>query len=75
MDITDFIVTWREKALSIGDYSSYRTQLSRRLLVVRRKLKYTSTKGNKYSAKAPISVEDITENHELAITSCSGVHG
>ena len=64
MDITNFVVTQREKALSIGDYGSYRSQSSRRLLVLRRKLKYTSIKGRKYSAKEPVSVKDIAGNHE-----------
>lgn len=65
MDITGFVVTQREKALLVGDYGSYRTQLSRRLLVVRRKLNYTSTRGRKYSAKAPVSAENVKSNHEL----------
>lgn len=69
MDITNFIVTQREKALLAGDYGTYRTQLARRLLVVRRKLNYTSTKNRKYSAKAPVSVEDIRSNHEWGIPS------
>ena len=64
MDITDFIISQREKALLIGDYASYRTQLSRRLLVVRKKLHYTSTKGKKYAARPPVTAEDIAENHE-----------
>ena len=65
MDITDFIVSQRQKALLVGDYGSYRKQLSRRLLVVRRKLNYTSMKGRKYAAKTPVSVDDIARNHEF----------
>ena len=65
MDITDFIVSQRQKALLVGDYGSYRKQLSRRLLVVRRKLNYTSVKGHKYAAKSPVSVDDIAQNHEF----------
>ena len=64
MDITSFVVSQREKALLVGDYGSYRKQLSRRLLVVRRKLNYTSTKGRKYAAKAPVTAEDIADKHE-----------
>lgn len=67
MDITKFIVSQREKAHLVGDYGSYRKQLSRRLLVVRRKLKYTSPKGKKYAAKAPITAEDIASNHESVV--------
>lgn len=65
MDITNFIISRREKALLVGDYGSYRKQLSRRLLVLRRKLNYTSTKGRKYAAKAPVTAEDIANNHEF----------
>ena len=64
MDITNFVVSQRQKALLVGDYGSYRRQLSRRLLVVRRKLKYTSTKGRKYAARTPVIAEDIAKNHE-----------
>lgn len=64
MDITKFIVAQRDKALLVGEYGSYRTQLSRRLLTLRRKLNYQSVKGNKYAAKAPVSVEDVKSNHE-----------
>ena len=64
MDLTNFIVSQRQKALLVGDYGSYRQQLSRRLLVVRRKLNYTSMKGRKYAAKTPVSADDIAENHE-----------
>ncbi|MCJ1278395.1 hypothetical protein MMC21_006210 [Puttea exsequens] len=64
MDITGFIVSQREKALLVGDYGTYRKQLSRRLLVVRKKLKYTTPKGRKYVSKIPFTAEDIGRNHE-----------
>ena len=64
MDVTNFIISQREKALMIGDYASYRKQLSRRLLVVRKKLHYTSTKGKKYAARPEVTAEDIARNHE-----------
>ncbi|KAL8830528.1 MAG: hypothetical protein Q9191_001375 [Dirinaria sp. TL-2023a] len=48
MEVTQFVVAQRDKALLVGDYGSYRTQLSRRLLTVRRKLNYTSVKGHKF---------------------------
>ncbi|KAL8807734.1 MAG: hypothetical protein Q9182_000545 [Xanthomendoza sp. 2 TL-2023] len=64
MDITRFIVTQRDKALLVGDYGLYRKQLSRRLLVVRKKLKY-STKGRKYTTPIPVTAEDIASNHEF----------
>lgn len=64
MDITRFIVSQREKALLVGDYASYRKQLSRRLLVVRKKLHFTSTKSKKYAARHAVTAEDIARNHE-----------
>ena len=63
MDLTNTYVARREKALIGGDYNTYRTQLSRRILVIRRKLKYTS-KAKKYSSKAPITAQNVGENHE-----------
>lgn len=66
MDITRFIIDRRDKALLVGDYALYRKQLSRRLLVVRKKLKRT-TRGRKYTPKASITAEDIASNHEWAL--------
>ena len=63
MDITSFIVSRRNNALLIGDYGLYRKQLSRRLLVVRKKLNYSS-KGRKYNPKTPITAEDLGRDHE-----------
>ena len=78
MDITAFVVAQRNKALLVGDYGTYRKQLSRRLLVVRKKLNYvsSSSKGRKYSAKPLITAEDIAKNHECVdsnLLSNSGV--
>lgn len=64
MDITNFIVSRRENALLVGNYASYRKQLSKRLLVVRKKLNYTSSKGKKYAARPAVTAEDIAGNHE-----------
>ncbi|KAL8645319.1 MAG: hypothetical protein Q9210_006768 [Variospora velana] len=65
MEITTFLIARRDRALLVGDYSLYRQQLSRRLLVVRKKLNASST-GRKYAPKAPITAEDIAGNHEFA---------
>ncbi|KAL8829100.1 MAG: hypothetical protein Q9170_006318 [Blastenia crenularia] len=64
MDITKFIVSRRDKALLVGDYGLYRKQLSRRLLVVRKKLN-CSSKGRKYTPRTPITADDIGNNHEF----------
>lgn len=67
MDITSFIVAQRNKAVLVGDYGYYRRQLSRRLLVVRKKLNYVSltSKGRKYAAKPPITVQNISDKPEF----------
>lgn len=64
MEVTKFIVTGRDQALLYGDYSTYRGQLSRRLLNVRKKVGRTTRKGAKYSKKAPVTAEDIASSHE-----------
>ncbi|KAF1850430.1 uncharacterized protein K460DRAFT_270496 [Cucurbitaria berberidis CBS 394.84] len=73
MDITKFVNDFRESAFLLGDYSSYRAQLSRRLRIVRRKLGRATPKNAKYAAKAPITAEEIGKNiealHLLLLTS------
>ncbi|KAL9615482.1 MAG: hypothetical protein Q9167_000160, partial [Letrouitia subvulpina] len=64
MEITAFIASQRDKALLLGDYGSYRKQLSRRLLVVRKKLN-RSTKGRKYGSQPPVTAEDVASNPEF----------
>jgi len=63
MDITSFVATQRDSALLLGDYSTYRSQLSRRLLSVRKSLGQTTPKTAKYAPKAPITSKDIGRNH------------
>ena len=64
MDITKFVVDFRESAFLVGDYGSYRAQLSRRLRIVRRKLGRATPKNAKYAAKAPVTAENIAQNIE-----------
>ncbi|KAL9600042.1 MAG: hypothetical protein Q9219_003412 [cf. Caloplaca sp. 3 TL-2023] len=64
MDITRFVVSRRDKALLVGDYGLYRKQLSRRLLVVRKRLNYSS-RGRKYTPKQPITAQDTANNPEF----------
>ncbi|KAI9799565.1 MAG: hypothetical protein M1825_004491 [Sarcosagium campestre] len=56
MDITRFIVSSRDEALLYGDYLSYRTKCSRRLLSLRKKLGLTGPKGS----KDPLLSDDAT---------------
>lgn len=64
MDITKFIVDNRESAFLLGDHGTYRGQISRRLRIVRKKLGRATAKNAKYTAKAPVTAEDIAKNVE-----------
>lgn len=67
MDITKFVVSSREKALLYGDYATYRTQLSGRLLNCRKKLNIATKSRGKYHPKGPVTPEQIAENHEYDV--------
>jgi len=65
MDITAFAIGRREEALLVGDYSTYRTRLSRQLQAVRRRLGRSTPKNAKFQKKQnPVTAEDIKKNHE-----------
>lgn len=64
MDITKFITEYREAAFLVGDYSTYRAQLSRRLRIVRKKLGRATAKNAKYSAKTQVTAEEVAKNVE-----------
>lgn len=64
MEITQVIASHRE-ALLIGDYNSYRAQLSRQILAVRRRIGRATPRREKF-AKKTVSAEDIGSNHEFA---------
>uniref|UniRef100_UPI0004437F21 Signal recognition particle subunit SRP68 n=1 Tax=Chaetomium thermophilum (strain DSM 1495 / CBS 144.50 / IMI 039719) TaxID=759272 RepID=UPI0004437F21 len=63
-DITKFVVTSREKALLYGDYATYRTQLSGKLLNCRKKLNIATKNRGKFHPKTAITPEQIAENTE-----------
>lgn len=64
MDITQFIVSSRDKALLYGDHATYRVQLSNRLLKCRQRLKIASKHKGKYVAKPLVTAEQVRENVE-----------
>jgi hypothetical protein len=64
MDITKFVSEFREAAFLLGDYSTYRAQVSRRLRIVQKKLGRATPKNAKYAAKAPVTAEDVGKNVE-----------
>jgi len=69
MDITKSVVSLREKALLYGDYSTYWSQLSGKLLNCRKKLNIATKSRAKFHPKAPVTPEQIAENHECACPS------
>jgi signal recognition particle subunit SRP68 len=64
MDITKFVSEFRESAFLLGDYSTYRAQVSRRLRIVQKKLGRATPKNAKYAAKAPVTADDVAKNVE-----------
>lgn len=64
MDITAFVVAQRDEALLLGDYNTYRQTCSRRILTLRKRTGRATPKNAKYSAKAPVTAEDIAKGHE-----------
>lgn len=69
MDITKFVVASREKALLYGDYTTYRTQLSGKLLNCRKKLNIATKNRGKFHPKAAITPEQIADNTEYGHSS------
>ena len=64
MDLTNFVYSRRDAALQIGDYGTYRTQLSRQLASARKRLGRSTPKNAKYTQRAPVTAEDIGGNPE-----------
>lgn len=62
MEITDYIFKEREEVLLVGDYNAYRAHATRRLHKLRKKLGQTTPKGRKYTAKAPVTSENVATN-------------
>jgi RNA-binding signal recognition particle 68 len=67
MEITDLFFARREESLLSGDHNTYRAQTSRRLHIVRKKLRRTTPKGRKYSTEAPITSEDVASNPQYVV--------
>ncbi|KAF1992493.1 hypothetical protein K402DRAFT_409251 [Aulographum hederae CBS 113979] len=65
MDITNYVHSNRERALQIGDYATYRSQLSRQVLSVRKRLGRTTPKNAKFTPKSPVTAEDIASSHDF----------
>lgn len=59
MEISNFIIKHREFALSLGDYRSYQSQLSRKLRNLRKRLGQATPKGKQYTPKPAVTVENL----------------
>ena len=67
MEISRFIHETRERAFLVGDYSTYRTQLSKQLHKTRKTLGRATPKNSKQlSSKTPITAEDVGSNPAFA---------
>lgn len=75
MDITDYIFNQREEVLLAGDYNAYRAHTTRKLHKLRKKLGQTTPKGRKYTAKPPVSAENVNGNVAYVLPSCSSFVG
>lgn len=64
MDLTSYIHTHRSTLL-IADHATYRSQLSREILTLRKRLGRATPKREKFQQK-PVTSADIASNHEFA---------
>jgi len=64
MDITTFVVAGRNQALLYGDYSTYHSQLAKKLHNCRKKLGIITKNRGKFTNKSPITASQVSENHE-----------
>ncbi|PYI00150.1 hypothetical protein BO71DRAFT_393768 [Aspergillus ellipticus CBS 707.79] len=65
MEITDFIFSQREDILLAGNYNAYRTHTTRKLHKLRQRLGQATPKGRKYTAKRPVTAEDVKNNAQF----------
>jgi len=63
MDITAFLASKRETLL-IADHATYRAQLSRQILAIRKRLGRTTPKREKFARK-PLTAADVQSNVEF----------
>jgi signal recognition particle subunit SRP68 len=66
MNITNSVVSERDRALLAGDYSSYHSQATRRIHNLRRRLG-ASNRGRKYNPKAPVTPDNVAQNAEYLL--------
>ncbi|EGX91166.1 signal recognition particle, putative [Cordyceps militaris CM01] len=64
MDITSYVLQGRDNALVYGDYSTYHTQLSKRLLSSRKKLGTVTRNRGKFHKPEAVTSENIANNKD-----------
>jgi len=64
MNITESIVSERDRALLSGDYNSYHAQTSRRIHAIRKRLGEATPRGRKFAPKEKITAENVAKNVE-----------
>ncbi|KAM4056829.1 RNA-binding signal recognition particle 68 domain-containing protein [Hirsutella rhossiliensis] len=64
MEITSFVVQGRDQALLYGDYSTYHSQLAKRLLNSRKKLGVATKNRGKFQKRDNITALQVGGNHE-----------
>ena len=64
MEITKFVVERRVKIHIDSSYKQYQAEITSQIHTLRKKLEVTTKRRAKYSNK-PITVEDISRNHEF----------
>lgn len=64
MNITENIVSQRDKALLTGDYNNYHAQNSRRIHTIRKRLGVSTPRGRKYTSKEAVTAENVAKNVE-----------
>lgn len=67
MDITNYIIQSRDKALLYDDHATYKNQLTRRIASSRKKLGIQTKNRGKYHPRGPITAEEIAENRECVL--------
>ena len=67
MNITQSIVSERDRALLTGDYSAYHSQATRKIHTLRKRLG-TATRGRKYTPKSPVTSENVSQNSEYGLS-------
>jgi len=68
MDITRSVVSERDRALLGGDYRAYHAQATRRIHAIRKRLGIATPRARKYTPKAPVTAENVSQSAESVLS-------